>query len=159
MQAEAVYLTEEGKRDLEAQLDELVNVGRQALAERLHLAIKQGDLSENADYTAAKEEQGFLEGRILEIKYKLRYAVLIDPNGPGDGRIGLGSEITVVEDGYDDDDRETYYLVGPTEADPGKGKISHESPLGKALMGHRKGDTISVAAPAGKIRFRIIKVK
>ncbi|MCJ7550920.1 MAG: transcription elongation factor GreA [Anaerolineae bacterium] len=157
MLADAVYLTEEGKRNLEAQLDELINVRRPALAERLHFAIKQGDLSENADYTAAKEEQGFLEGRILEIKYKLRNAVLIDPNGPGDGRIGLGSEITLVEDGYDD--RETYYLVGPTEADPGKGKISHVSPLGKALMGHRKDDTISVAAPAGKIRFKIIKVK
>ena len=83
--------------------------------------------------------------------------MLIDPNGPGDGRIGLGSEITVVEAGYDD--RETYYMVGPTEADPGNGKISHESPLGRALMGHKKSDTISVAAPGGKIRFKIIKVK
>ena len=157
MQAEAVYLTEEGKRDLEAQLDELVNVQRPALAERLHFAIKQGDLSENAGYAAAKEAQAFLEGRILEIRHKLRHAVLIDPNGPGDGRIGLGSEITVVEDGYDD--QETYYLVGPTEADPGNGKISHESPLGRAMMGHKKSDTISVAAPGGKIRFKIIKVK
>ena len=157
MQEEVVYLTEEGKRDLEAQLDELINVQRPALAERLHFAIKQGDLSENADYTYAKEQQAFMEGRMLELKHKLRYAVLIDPNGPGDGRIGLGSEITVVEDGYDD--RETYYLVGPTEADPSKGKISHESPLGRALMAHKKGDTISVAAPAGKIRFKIIKVK
>lgn len=157
MQAEAVYLTEEGKRDLEAQLDELVKVRRPALAARLHFAIKQGDLSENADYAAAKEEQGFLEGRVLEIKYKLRHAVMIDPNGPGDGRIGLGSEITVVEEGAVD--QEIYYLVGPTEADPGRGKISHESPLGKALMGHRTSDTISVAAPAGKIRFKITKVK
>ena len=157
MQAEAVYLTEEGKRDLEAQLDELVKVRRPALAARLHFAIKQGDLSENADYATAKEEQGFLEGRVLEIKYKLRHAVMIDPNGPGDGRIGLGSEITVVEEGYDD--QEIYYLVGPTEADPGRGKISHESPLGKALMGHRTSDTISVSAPSGKIRFKIVKVK
>ena len=98
-----------------------------------------------------------MEGRIQEIQYKLRHAVIISRNGPGDGRIGLGSQVVVTEDGYDDE--ETYHLVGPTEADPGNGKISHESPMGRALMGHKKGDKVSVQAPAGSIRFRILKVK
>jgi len=156
MQNEPVYLTEEGKRNLEAELDELVNVKRPALAKRLHFAIKQGDLSENADYIQGKEEQGFLEGRIQEIQYKLRNASIISRSGPGDGRVGLGSEVVVTEVGYDD--KETFRLVGPTEADPGNGRISHESPMGRALMGHKKGDKVSVEAPAGSIRFKIVKV-
>jgi transcription elongation factor GreA len=150
------YLTPEGKAELEAELDDLINVKRSALAERLHFAIKQGDLSENADYIAAKEEQGFLEGRIQEIQRKLKHVVLIERGVGDDGRVGLGCEVTVVEDGYDDP--ETYFLVGPTEADPASGRISHESPLGKALLGHVKGDKVSVMAPAGKIVFKITKV-
>lgn len=156
MQDNAVYLTPEGKAELEAELKELITVKRPNLAERLHFAIKQGDLSENADYTAAKEEQAFLEGRILEIQQKLRNAVLIERGARDDGRVALGCEVTVVEEGYDDP--ETYYLVGPTEADPANGRISHESPLGKALLGHVVGDAVAVRAPSGEIHFRITDV-
>jgi len=156
MTDEAVYLTSEGKAKLERELEELVNVRRPALAERLRFAIRQGDLSENADYQAAKEEQAFLEGRIREIQQKLRHAVLIEKDHSGDGRVRLGSEVTVVEMGSDE--VETYHLVGPTEADPSQGKISHESPLGRALLGRVVGDQIVVHAPVGEIRFRILEV-
>ena len=156
MSDEIAYLTPEGKIALEKELDELVNVKRLALAERLHFAIKQGDLSENADYQAAKEEQAFLEGRVLEVKELLRNAVLIEKSDQDDGKVRLGSVITVLEEGFDDE--ETYYLVGQAEADPTKGRISHVSPLGKALLGRVAGDRVSVAAPAGEIRFKIIDV-
>ena len=152
----AVYITPEGLEKLTAELDELVNVRRVALAQRLSAAIKQGDLSENADYITAKEEQGFLEGRIREIESALRNAVLIDGPVEADGRVALGSLVTVVEEGYDDE--ETYHIVGPLEADPTKGKISNESPLGEALMGRVVGDTVVVEAPVGVIEFRIVEI-
>ena len=152
----AVYVTPEGLEKLKAELDELVNVRRVALAQRLSVAIKQGDLSENADYITAKEEQGFLEGRIREIEAAIRHAVVIEGPVVTDGRATLGSMVTVVEEGYDDE--ETYHIVGPLEADPTKGKISNESPLGEALMGRVVGDTVTVEAPVGAIEFRIVKI-
>jgi transcription elongation factor GreA len=151
-----VYLSPEGKAELEAELHDLVNNKRTALAERLHFAIKQGDLSENADYQQAKEEQAFLEGRILEVQQLLRNAVVIEMGGTQNGRVRLGTEVTVSEVGYDE--TETYYLVGPAEADPAKGRISHESPLGKALLGRKVGDKVFVQAPGGEIEFRIVDV-
>jgi len=152
-----IYLTEEGQEALRAELDELINVKRPELAARLHTAIKQGDLSENADYIAAKEAQGFLEGRIQEVEAKLRNAVIIEESEDGgDGHIRLGSHVTVVEEGYDDE--ETYHVVGATEANPAKGKISNESPLGKALLGREVGDTVAVRAPAGEINFKIVGI-
>ena len=152
----AVYITPEGLEKLKAELDELVNVRRVALAQRLSAAIKQGDLSENADYITAKEEQGFLEGRIRELEAAVRHAVVIEGPIVADGRATLGSLVTVVEEGYDDE--ETYHIVGPLEADPTKGKISHESPLGESLLGRRVGDKVTVQAPAGTIEFRIVKI-
>jgi transcription elongation factor GreA len=156
MSGEPVYVTPEGLEELKKELDTLVNEKRSDLAERLHFAIKQGDLSENADYQAAKEEQGFLEGRILELKQAIRNAVLIKKSDKNDGIVRLGSEVTVQEIGFDD--QETYHLVGATEADPSNGRISNESPLGKALLGHKVGDKVSVRAPAGKIKFEILEV-
>lgn len=152
----AVYITPEGLDKLKAELDELINVRRVAMAQRLSAAIKQGDLSENADYITAKEEQGFLEGRIRELEAAARHAVLIEEPLATDGRAVLGSLVTVVEEGYDD--RETYHIVGSLEADPTKGKISHESPLGESLMGRRVGDKVVVQAPAGEIEFRIVEI-
>jgi transcription elongation factor GreA len=157
MNNEPVYLTPEGKKELEEELDELINVKRPALAKRLAFAIKQGDLSENADYIQGKEEQGFLEGRILEVQQKLRNAVLIEKSDVSDGRVRLGCEVTVKEVGYDE--LETYQLVGPTEADPSNGRISHKSPIGKALLGHAIGDQVAVRTPGGKIEFEIIAVE
>ncbi len=152
-----VYVTPEGLKKLQDEFAELVNIRRPALAARLHDAIKQGDLSENADYITAKEEQGFLEGRILELDAALRNAVVIEENTPKDGRVRLGSHVTVVEEGYDDP--ETYHIVGSTEANPAAGKISHESPLGQALLNRRVNDVVAVQAPAGKIHFRLVKVE
>jgi len=151
---EPVYLTDEGLKNLRQELEHLTTVKRQALADRLFHAIQQGDLSENADYIAAKEEQGFLEGRIQQIEAMIRNAVII-VGGPSD-EVGLGSRVTVVEQGFDD--AEVYRIVGAAEADPIKGNVSNESPLGRALMGHRVGDTVAVKAPAGEISFQITDI-
>jgi transcription elongation factor GreA len=151
-----IYLTDEGVENLRQELDHLVNVKRPALADRLHRAIQQGDLSENADYTAAKEEQGFLEGRIQQIEVMLRNATIIEENTPTE-EVALGSRVTLVEEGSEQ--AETFRIVGPAEADPTQGNVSNESPLGQAVLGRRVGDVVSVEAPAGKIAFRITLIR
>ena len=153
---QSVYLTAEGVENLRHELDHLVNVRRPALAERLHRAIQQGDLSENADYIAAKEEQGFLEGRIQQIEAMLRSVVIIQDDGPRD-EVALGSRVTVVEEAAEE--VETFRIIVPAEADPANGKVSNESPLGRALLGHRVGDTVTVKAPGGEITFRITSIR
>ena len=149
------YLTPEGEEDLREELDELVNVKRPALADRLRKAIEQGDLSENADYKAAKEEQSFLEGRIQKIESLLRNAEIIEET-KSSNEVSLGSRVTVVEEGTERP--ETFRIVGTAEADPIDGKISHESPMGKTLLGHRVGDVVTVEAPSGVIAFRITDI-
>ena len=149
---EKVYLTPEGEQKLREELDELVNVKRPALAERLRKAIAQGDLSENADYKAAKEEQSFLEGRIQEVEAMLRNAEIIEETHDS-GVVSLGSYVTVVEEGTERP--ETFRVVGTAEADPIAGKVSHESPMGRKLLGHKVGDVVTVEAPAGTIAFQI----
>jgi transcription elongation factor GreA len=151
-----IFLTAEGIENLRQELDYLVNVRRPELARILRKAIQQGDLSENADYIAAKEEQAFLEGRILQIETMLRHAVLIESNGPA-GVVELGSWVTVMEEGATTP--EVFQIVGPAEADPLNGKVSHESPLGQALMGCRAGDVVTVDAPAGRLTFRVLEVR
>jgi transcription elongation factor GreA len=151
-----VYLTAEGMKNLRRELDHLVNVKRPALAERLHRAIQQGDLTENADYITAKEEQGFLEGRIQQLETMLRHAVIIQENSSTE-EIVLGSRVTVIEEGAEE--AETFQIVGPAEANPINGKVSNESPLGQALLGHRVGDTITIEAPRGEIAFRITAIQ
>ncbi|MCL5996952.1 MAG: transcription elongation factor GreA [Chloroflexi bacterium] len=151
------FLTAEGARKLQEELDLLRNVKRPELAERLRFAIKQGDLSENADYAAAKEEQSFLEGRILELERVLRDIVILDETASKQGVARLGSRVTVVEQGFPD--RETFQLVGRAEADPAQGKISNESPLGQKLIGKRVGDAVRVAAPGGETIFKVVAVE
>ena len=150
-----IYLTAEGVEKLRQELEYLVNVKRPALAERLRKAIQQGDLAENADYITAKEEQGFLEGRIRQIEAMLRNAVIIQEGGSA-GVVALGSRVTIVEEGTDEE--ETFLIVGPAEADPDNGRVSNESPLGRALLGHKVGDAVVVKAPAGEIVFRITAI-
>jgi transcription elongation factor GreA len=152
MNKQSVYLTPEGVEELREELKTLKNVKRPALAERLNKAIQQGDLSENADYITAKEEQGFLEGRIQQIEAMLHNAVLIEDNVSND-RVSLGSRVTVVEQGQADE--EVFRIVGAAEANPIKGNVSNESPIGRALLGREVGDTVGVEAPAGEIRFEI----
>jgi transcription elongation factor GreA len=156
MENNEVYLTAEGAEKLRQELEHLKNVKRPDLAERLRHAIQQGDLSENADYQTAKEEQGFLEGRIRELEGLLLDATIIEEvNGPK-GEVGLGSRVTVTEDGYEEP--ETFFIVGSAEADPANGRISHESPMGRALLRRKKGDRVTVAAPAGETVFRIVSI-
>jgi transcription elongation factor GreA len=156
MSTQPVYLTAEGVESLRQELDQLINVKRPALAERLRRAIQQGDLWENADYIAAKEEQGFLEGRIQQIETMLRRAVTIQDNISTD-EVSLGNRVTVVEEGTKE--KEVFHIVGPAEADPANGKVSNESPLGQALIGHRAGDTVTVDAPGGDIAFEIVAIE
>jgi len=154
MEPTPTYLTPEGKRKLEDELEYLKTTKRRELAERLNFAIKQGDLSENADYIAAKEEQGFLEGRIRQLEGMLRHVEIITEQTGGDVR--LGSRVTVKEvDGADD---EVFNMVGAAEANPLEGKISNESPLGRALLGKHVGDEVEIEAPAGTIRFKIVGI-
>jgi transcription elongation factor GreA len=125
------------------------------MAERLRRAIAQGDLSENADYHTAKEDQAFLEGRIQEIEAILQNAVDIAETTDSDV-VSLGSRVTVVEDGIQES--ETFRIVGVAEADPISGKVSHKSPIGQALMGRQVRDVVLVEAPGGQIAFRIIEI-
>lgn len=148
------YLTPQGAAKLKAELAELTGPRREELAQRLRAAIQMGDLSENADYHKAKEDQGFLEGRIQEIEAVLRTAVIIEKKESD--VVIIGSRVTVQEDNYDP---EMYDVVGAKEADPRKNKISNESPIGRALMNHKAGDVVEVEAPDGKIRFKILKVQ
>ncbi|MBL8078553.1 MAG: transcription elongation factor GreA [Anaerolineales bacterium] len=149
------YLTPEGAEKLQAELDELKGTKREELSARLRSAIQMGDLSENADYHKAKEDQGFLEGRIQELEAILRNSVIIEKT-KSTGVVTIGSQVTIQEEGFDP---ESYHLVGPTEADPRKGKISHESPIGRALMDKKVGDLAEAETPGGKIKFKIIKIE
>ncbi len=149
------YLTSEGEEKLKAELEELKGPKREELSARLRSAIQMGDLSENADYHKAKEDQGFLEGRIQELEAILRNSTIIEKS-KSTGIVVIGSKVTIQEDGFDP---ETYDLVGPTEADPRQGKISHESPIGKALMDKKVGDFAEAETPGGKIKFKIIKIE
>ncbi len=151
----ANYLTPEGEARLSAELQELKGTKREELSKRLRSAIQMGDLSENADYHKAKEDQGFLEGRIQELEAILRNAVIIEKT-QSRGIVSIGSYVTIQEDNFD---AETYHLVGPSEADPRKGKISYESPIGHALMDKKVGEIAEAEAPGGKIKFTILKIE
>lgn len=156
MSSHQFYLTPEGIEKLKAELAELSGPRRTELAQRLRTAIQQGDLSENADYSKAKEDQAFLEGRIQEINAILGNAVLIEEKSNPDGVIGIGSTVTLKEKGREP---VKYFLVGAQEADPRNGKISNESPIGKALLGHKAGDKVEAQTPAGALMFEIVSVK
>ena len=148
------YLTPEGETKLKAELEELKGPKREELSARLRSAIQMGDLSENADYHKAKEDQGFLEGRIQEIEAILRHAVIIEKSASD--AVSIGSHVTIQEGDFDP---ETYHIVGPTEADPRKGRISHESPIGIALMNKKVGQIAEAETPGGKIKFKIVKIE
>jgi transcription elongation factor GreA len=141
------FLTPEGKENLERELEELKTKGRKDLAERLKQAISMGDLSENADYHKAKEDQGFLEGRIQELESILYHSEVIESRSVYH-EVSVGAKITIKEADYP---AETYHLVGRNEANPSEGKISHHSPIGKALMGHKVGDVVKAELPNGTI--------
>ncbi|MBN8594652.1 MAG: transcription elongation factor GreA [Anaerolineae bacterium] len=155
MMAEQIYLTPEGAEELRRELDTLLNIRRPELAKKLKEAVAEGDLKENADYHDAKEQQAFLEGRIQYVENVLRTATIIN-KGASD-MVRLGSVVTIIEDG--EDSEETYSIVGAAEANPREGKISHESPIGAALLGHKKGDKVKVKTPGGEITLKIKLIK
>lgn len=149
------YLTAEGAEKLKTELAYLKGPAREQLAQRLRAAIQQGDLSENADYISAKEDQGFLEGRIQELTQIMSNVQIIDDKKANRDVVDVGAHVTIQEEGFDP---ETYYIVGPKEADPRNARISHESPIGRALLGHRTGETVAAETPNGTIRFKIVKI-
>ncbi len=153
-------VTKEGLKKLKEELENLKTVRRQEVANRLKEAISYGDLSENSEYEEAKNEQAFVEGRILELENKIKNAKIISEK-KSDARRGkeveIGSTVTVSEKGHGDDSAR-YTIVGSTEADPLEHKISNESPLGKSLLGKHKGDLVEVDAPSGKSKYEIISV-
>ncbi len=148
------YLTPEGKEKLERELERLKTEGRRAVANNLRRAIEEGDLSENFGYTESKREQAMLEGRILEISTVLANAQVLEAHNGDQARIG--STVTITEAGRSP---ERYQIVGPAEADPAKGRISHESPLGKALLGHKPGDQVEAKTPGGVLHIEILAIE
>ncbi len=153
MSEKQVPLTREGKARLEGELDQL-RAQRRVVAERIHNAQEQGTSQNDAEYDGAKQEQGMVEGRILELADILRRATIIDGSGAGQGRVTIGSGVDVEQDGK----LRRYQIVGAPEADVASGRISNESPVGSALLGHRQGDTVDVHTPKGALKFKILKI-
>lgn len=147
-------MTKEGLHTLKTELEELVEVKRPRLVERLSNARQQGDLTENSDYANAKEELEFLDGRIGELEQVLKNALVVSSNGKNQG-VSLGTKVTVKVNG----DKNVYEIVGEWEADPANKKISHESPLGQALVGKKVGEKVDVSAPAGKLTYQILAIE
>jgi transcription elongation factor GreA len=149
------FLTQEGYDRLQDELDYLRGDKRLEIASRLREAMEDGELIENAEYEAAKNEQAFIEGRIIELEILLAKARVVDDTEPVDS-VRVGATVTIQEDG---DDPETYYIVGPPEAAPREGKISNESPLGRALYEQKIGDIVEVNAPDGSFTVKILDLK
>ena len=150
------YLTTSGAKKFREELERLKGPVREELSARLRAAIQQGDLSENADYTTAKEEQAFVEGRILELETMLKDIIIIDDLARDMEVAQIGSKVTLQEKGGE---LETYVLVGPQEANPLNGMISYESPIGQALLNHRKGEKIKISTPQGEMELLIITIE
>ncbi|HNS51992.1 MAG TPA: transcription elongation factor GreA [Anaerolineae bacterium] len=155
MSFQEVFLTIEGRRKLEDELEYLMTVRRVEVASAIREAKMDGDVMENAGYEEAKRQQAFLEGRIRTVEGLLKSAVLIDASGNKD-EVTLGTRVTVQEAGYDP---ETYTIVGSAEANPGQGRISNESPLGKALLGHKQGDKVTFQSPGGPVEMEVLQLE
>ncbi|NJN18225.1 MAG: transcription elongation factor GreA [Oscillochloris sp.] len=151
------YLTREGRAKLEAELEELVTTERKQVAERIAAAKELGDISESGEYEDAKKSQSLLEGRIREIKHILSRAEMIDEDSASNGEVRVGSSVTVRFE--DDDEEETWTIVGSAEANPRTGKISNESPIGSSLLGKRPRQKVTVQTPSGVMKLTIVKVR
>ena len=147
-----IYITKEGLAKLRKELDELKNVRRKEIALRIEIAKDMGDLSENAEYHEAKDEQGFIEGRIIELEQMLVNAIVIEHNDTG--CVNVGNTVRVSVKGKEKE----YTIVGANEADPLAGRISNESPLGIAFIGKHPGDSVEVKVPSGKMVYHIISI-
>ncbi len=155
-----VYVTKEGLKKLELELEELKTKRRKEVAQRLKEAISYGDLSENSEYEEAKNEQAFVEGRILELEEQVKNAKIITEKKKAGKVVELGSNVILqLIKGSKKGEDEEYTIVGSTEADPLSNKMSNESPVGAAIIGHKAGDTVDVQVPAGKVKYKIVKIK
>lgn len=154
--SEEYLLTEDGAEKMRVELEDMKTRQRDELSKRLRFAIQQGDLSENADYHKAKEDQAFLEGKIQEYEEILAGVKIIKKTNSKNGVVDVGAWITIKEGTYPE---ERYQMVGAREANPREGRISNESPIGSALMGHKIGDTVTVKTPRGEMKIKILKVE
>ena len=148
------YVSADGLKKLQAELEELRTTKRAEVAERIHAAMEFGDYSENSELEQAKNDQAFLEGRIMTLEQMIKNAQLIDEKTRHD-IVEVGSHVTVEADGR----KEQYIIVGSAEASPAEGKISNESPVGRALQGHRAGETVRMSVPAGTIEMKIVAIR
>ncbi|QSS99048.1 transcription elongation factor GreA [Pontibacillus sp. ALD_SL1] len=151
------YMTEEGLQKLEDELKYLKTEKRQEVVERIKIARGFGDLSENSEYDAAKDEQAFVESRISQVENMIRNAEIIESDAGNSDEVSLGKSVTFQE--LPDGDEETYTIVGSAEADPFEGKISNDSPMAKSLLGHTIGEKVTVATPGGEINVKIVNVE
>lgn len=154
--AKQTVLTSEGLKKLEDELDQLKTVKRRDIAEKIKVALSFGDLSENSEYDEAKNEQGIIEARIAEIEATLKNVLIIDEDNLTTEHVQVGNTVTVKD--IDEDEILILHIVGSKEVDMAAGKISDESPIGKSLIGHGKGDIVDVEAPAGVFKFEIIDI-
>ncbi len=154
MEERPVLLTKEGLRQLQEELDQLVQVRRGEVAERIRQSRDFGDIAENAEYAEAKNEQSLVEGRIQTLESMIRNAVVIEDEPREKGVVGVGAKVTLSTD----EGQEIYDIVGAAEADPRRGRISNESPLGRALLGHRAGDEVDWTSPSGTSRVKVVSV-
>ena len=157
MSSKETILTAEGLKKLEDELENLRSVRRHEVAERIKVAIGYGDISENSEYDAAKNEQAFIEGRILELEQMISTATVIDSASNKEGVVMLGSTVVVKDMEFGDE--ETYTIVGTTAADPSKNRISNESPVGAAILGQKVNSVVQVHTPAGELSYQILEVK
>ncbi len=156
MTSKEVVLTYEGLKKLEEELEYLKGVKRREIAERIKQALSFGDISENSEYDEAKNEQAHIEGRIAQLETMLKNAKVIDEDEVSTESVSLGSKVKLLDMEFKEEVE--YHIVGSTEADPSKFKISNESPVGRALMGRKKGNVVEVSVPDGIIKFKILKI-
>jgi transcription elongation factor GreA len=147
------YISKEGLERLRAELEEIVTLRRPEIAQRIHDAKEHGDLTENAEYEDAKNEQAFVEGRIAQLESMIKNATIIEENHSSD-HVQIGSTVKVAGP----DGNESFMIVGSAEAKPTEGRISNESPVGRALLGHKKGESVSVHVPAGEFSYKIVGI-
>ena len=151
------YMTAEGKQKLEQELEYLKTERRKQVVERIKIARSYGDLSENSEYDAAKDEQAFVESRIQQIEQMIRNAIIIEEDSSNPNVVNIGKSVTFKE--LPDGEEETYTIVGSAESDPFEGKISNDSPMAKSLIGKSVGDEVVVPTPGGELRVKILKVQ
>ena len=151
-----IILTDEGLRKLEEELEQLKTVKRKEIAEKIKEALSFGDLSENSEYDEAKNEQAFVEARILQLETTLKNVRVLDDDELNHEIVSVGSKVILRDVEFDEEVE--YQIVGSTEADPASGKISDESPVGKGLIGHKIGETVVIEAPVGDIKYEILSI-